>query len=68
MTSFRVHTILFTQQLTKPIAAFEPSHQSRFSSSVLPVTVSTSVWSSFNRLRCNITSGTPPARNTRTVG
>ena len=44
------------------------SHQSSVLSSVSPVAVMTSPCSSPIRRRCSITSGTPPAMNTCTVG
>ena len=44
------------------------SHQSRDWSRVSPVAVSTSRWRRPMRRRWSRTSGTPPARNTRTVG
>ena len=44
-----------------------PSHSSSRSSQVRPVTVISPTWRSPRRRRCSITSGTPPARNTRTV-
>ena len=44
------------------------SHQSSPSPSVQPATVIAPVSSNPARRRCSITSGTPPARNTCTVG
>ena len=46
----------------------EPSHQSSARPSASPVTVRQVSSSRPRRRRCSITSGTPPARNTRTVG
>ena len=44
------------------------AHASRFSPSVFPETVFTEQSSNPRSRKCSITSGTPPARNTRTVG
>ena len=46
----------------------QPSHQSSRRPSGSPATVSTRSSSSPRRRRCSMTSGTPPARNARTVG
>ena len=46
----------------------ETSQASSTVPSVSPVTVRTARSSNSSRRKCSITSGTPPARNTRTVG
>jgi len=64
----RIHCILREKDLAEPAATLTSFPPVQHFPRVPPVAVRTVVSSTPRRRKCSITSGTPPARKTRTVG